>query len=429
MASTVYQIDIASNKYFLEDGTWGEYSGYKYAIIPLEIGKTYKVTLQCVTTIDQFRVAQADSDELGTANLPIVWFVDKPTDGYSFYFTARNNFLLCFGGTVTGNSVAIEEIEPLPTLQTLAGTTWKFNDKILLIGKPALFSVNFKILSGDYAVKDFIQLYILRYLYYKYPYGGGTANVKVCTPKSEWLYEEHKTIKIIDGEDATNEIFIDWMLSNATLVDAPTTATVITYNGETIATLEAGQTATVKTANTEVEHDIVITPVFPIEIAYGDIIATAEAGQTATIKCANTEADFDIVVSAKAEEDDSIVGTWTVNETVAPLNDKVRINCSGKFYYAKGEAGGISERSISYIGYPISSYTRNFFVIAYGTGGMGFNESLLATASNGFDTFQWLSRDGREECLTFTIESVEADKDSEEYQIILEWLKANATKQ
>lgn len=84
--------------------------------------------------------------------------------------------------------------------------------------------------------------------------------------------------------------------------EEPTTATVITYNGDTIATLEAGQTATIKTAETEVEHDIVITPVFSIEIAYGDSIATAEAGQTATIKCANTEADFDIVVSAKEEE-------------------------------------------------------------------------------------------------------------------------------
>ena len=36
------------------------------------------------------------------------------------------------------------------------------------------------------------------------------------------------------------------------------TATVITYNGSTIATLEAGQTATIKTAETEVDHDIIV---------------------------------------------------------------------------------------------------------------------------------------------------------------------------
>ena len=39
--------------------------------------------------------------------------------------------------------------------------------------------------------------------------------------------------------------------------EEPTTATVITYNGETIATLEAGQKATIKAAEYEFEHDIV----------------------------------------------------------------------------------------------------------------------------------------------------------------------------
>ena len=114
---------------------------------------------------------------------------------------------------------------------------------------------------------------------------------------------EYTEVTFGEGADATNATLIAWLEANATLVEEEPTATVITYNGSTIATLEAGQTATIKTAETEVEHDIIITPVFPINIAYGDIIATAEAGQTATIKCANTEADFDIVVSAKAEEE------------------------------------------------------------------------------------------------------------------------------
>ena len=34
--------------------------------------------------------------------------------------------------------------------------------------------------------------------------------------------------------------------------------TIIAYNGSTIATLEAGQTAKIKTAKTEVDHDIVV---------------------------------------------------------------------------------------------------------------------------------------------------------------------------
>ena len=58
-------------------------------------------------------------------------------------------------------------------------------------------------------------------------------------------------------------------------------------------------------------------PTATIEITYnGEVIASLGAGQTATIKCANTELEHDIVVSAKAEEDDSIVGTWVFNDTL-----------------------------------------------------------------------------------------------------------------
>lgn len=41
--------------------------------------------------------------------------------------------------------------------------------------------------------------------------------------------------------------------------EEPSTATTITYNNETIASLKAGQTATIKCANTEVDHDIVVS--------------------------------------------------------------------------------------------------------------------------------------------------------------------------
>ena len=126
-------------------------------------------------------------------------------------------------------------------------------------------------------------------------------SLRYCSP-SNADYEKLRTLTITGGDDVEDETFISWFTANATLIEEEPSATVITYNGSTIATLEAGQTATIKTAETEVEHDIIITPVFPINIAYGDIIATAEAGQTATVKCANTEVDFDIVVSAKAEE-------------------------------------------------------------------------------------------------------------------------------
>lgn len=119
--------------------------------------------------------------------------------------------------------------------------------------------------------------------------------------------------------------------------EEPTTPTVITYNGNEIATLEAGQTATIKTAETEVDHDIVITPAFPIEIAYGDIgiIGTAEAGQTAIIKTANTEIDHDIVVSAKAEEEEEAnYLTFSSPSSFTLATGGAKKNWNGKLEYS-----------------------------------------------------------------------------------------------
>ena len=75
--------------------------------------------------------------------------------------------------------------------------------------------------------------------------------------------------------------------------------TLIVYNGEIISGLEAGRTATLKTANSEVEHDIYIIPQHTVNIAYGGTKKSANKGQTAILKCANNELEHNIVISAK----------------------------------------------------------------------------------------------------------------------------------
>ena len=128
-------------------------------------------------------------------------------------------------------------------------------------------------------------------------YGGhGTFNTYVYMgasgePRIDQMFRndfEYLDITFTGGEDATNADLIAWLEANATLVEeepeAP--ATAITYNDSIIATLEAGQTATIKTAETEVEHDITIIPAFPINIAYGDIIANAIIEDKSMVACA-----------------------------------------------------------------------------------------------------------------------------------------------
>lgn len=82
-------------------------------------------------------------------------------------------------------------------------------------------------------------------IYHDYTYGG-------------WVDEAYKTWDFGTTEQEVTDEFYAWVTANATLVEEEPAATVITYGGETIATLEAGQTATIKTADTEVDYDIVV---------------------------------------------------------------------------------------------------------------------------------------------------------------------------
>lgn len=327
--TATYKFDTQSESHFLYVGcTWGEDAEgpYYYAVIPLELGKSYTVTLQGVTDLPKFRGITTNTDTIGSAS-PI-----------------RNNV---YNGAVTN------------------GLTLKF-------------------------IADVGENYLLCY--------GGTAN---------------------GGE----------LLVTCTSDEEPT-STVITYNGSTIATLEAGQTATIKTAETEVEHDIIITPVFPINIAYGDIIATANEGQIATIKCANTEADFDIVVSAKAEEDVTLEGTWMLNETLAtpPVMDvtvtgsaymydtatSVAISTLKKIIHRGNgwlvmQATGDSDPSVQYVTAKTSAYT--WYARA--------NSKEYNVYFNIDKTSEYY-----DEVRTFTIDSVT----SGDSDLLLEYLKANAKK-
>lgn len=353
------------------------------------------------------------------------------------------------------------------------------------------------------------------FFYAKTSTGGSTqANIY----NRGWVVTDFdRIVNFGETDQEVSEDFYSWFTANATLVEEEPTATVITYNGETIATLEAGQTATIKTAETEVEHDIVVIAggakaegqaetnatvyqfdtfsqtniitsagawstsnegyyyaVIPLEIgkAYKVTlqnvttlarfrVVQADSNVIGSANCSlvianDTPADgYSLLVFAKNNylicyggtanggevlvtsvdiEDGDIVGTWTVNESVTPLIDKVRINCSGTFYHRANAVGHyLTERSISYIGYPNTSYKRNYFAISDGMYGIGFSESNLITTDNEFYNSITVKRDDKDgnvtECLTFVIESVEADTESEEYQIIRAWLNANATKQ
>lgn len=92
---------------------------------------------------------------------------------------------------------------------------------------------------------------------YQTPYRIPTSGVGITTTTSltDMFTDTGGTFT---GEPSINTTYYT---SNEVIYEEPepeTPKTTITYNGKTIATLEAGQTATIKTAQSEVEHDIVV---------------------------------------------------------------------------------------------------------------------------------------------------------------------------
>lgn len=116
------------------------------------------------------------------------------------------------------------------------------------------------------------------------------------------------TIIIVSGADVTNSSLISWL---ETYGELQKNVTAITYCGNTTE-MENGQSTTIKCKGKKAATDIVITPDFVVEIAYGDIINEAHKGQTATLKCAGKKMKHNVVVSTYI----TISGTWLLNQNV-----------------------------------------------------------------------------------------------------------------
>lgn len=165
----------------------------------------------------------------------------------------------------------------LPTITDLTGTTWKFGSKLSAdTTKSFLYNVDWtyvitydeietgsnSVFGGAYIPSDYYfpvesiterDMATNKTLYYAYV---TSIDVKAYA-SSHYPNFQSFTVTFTGGADVNNTDLITWIRMNARLVEEPTTTTTITYGGETIATLEAGQTATIKAAEYEFDHDLV----------------------------------------------------------------------------------------------------------------------------------------------------------------------------
>ena len=158
-------------------------------------------------------------------------------------------------------------------------------------------------------------------LYYGYS-GVPTANF------GNYPNFEYFAITITGGFSVTNPSLIAWLEANALLVKktTPTEPTEITYNGSVIASLDAGQTATMSCAGKKMASDIAIVFGVAGTITYNDTGTAVEAGQTATMLCEWKKMLTDVIVrlapfytSSAVTTDSDTVLTASVNCNVGDL--------------------------------------------------------------------------------------------------------------
>ena len=84
---------------------------------------------------------------------------------------------------------------------------------------------------------------------------------KAFTPTGGWANPEYRTVIITDGDSLTNETFANWLKANAVqqAEPTPTDAVTIEYNGSVIASLKAGQSATLPCKDLPMLSDVVVS--------------------------------------------------------------------------------------------------------------------------------------------------------------------------
>lgn len=325
----------------------------------------------------------------------------------------------------------------------LTGTKWQLNDHVSYMKSSATYELSATVSAGEYSITIPYTYSSYTYTQIKIEYGtyeafkiatyngssaaghfisyfpAGSRFFKNGYPYSinvaGWRYHTYNysisvpidadapnidapILEIYGGDDATNETLIAWLEANATQV-IETTPTEITYNGATTS-LEAGQTATLSCAEKKAVTDIVVAFASSGTITYNGTETSVEAGQTATMECEGKKMLSDVVVSLQKAEDDSIVGTWVINETPT-------LNASGSYknYYLTFVSNGVNQEILS------------------------VENALFYSGTNVYQSWNGWHQGEEYRTIQITSETSVDSAGADNTEELLTWLKANATKQ
>lgn len=128
----------------------------------------------------------------------------------------------------------------------------------------------------------------------------------------KWNDEAYKTVDFGETPQEVSNDFYTWFIANA-VQQVADTSTKITYNGTAIASIEAGQTATLSCAGKKAKTDIIINFISAGVIIYNNTETTVETGKTATLSCAGKKMLTDIMVTITAEPELETLATPTIS--------------------------------------------------------------------------------------------------------------------
>ncbi len=120
----------------------------------------------------------------------------------------------------------------------------------------------------------------------------------------------------IENAQVVNEAFYLWFIANATkMIGASVVA--ITYNGDEIARLKNGQSATLHCAGDRAITDIVATYDSAGQISYNETETALKAGKIVTLTCAGKKMLADVCISVLPtaaaglyDENDNLLASW-----------------------------------------------------------------------------------------------------------------------
>lgn len=161
----------------------------------------------------------------------------------------------------------------------LTGTTWTINSQPAIPDSTIWGYINYVSNNESYTA---ITLYDEMDAGGNIAYRGYEEFPNIVYNGSNWTFDTYRTISITGGTDTTNSALISWLEANAVQSAAVQSAVVISYDGDTIATMDVSGTKTLQTAGKYCDGNIEVEYTAPTPSLQNKTVSPTTSSQSVT---------------------------------------------------------------------------------------------------------------------------------------------------